>query len=46
MALPGAPLVPKMTFNALVITVIATALLPPFALRLAPRELKWQKKGS
>ncbi len=30
---PGSPLVPKATFNALVITVVATALLPPFALR-------------
>jgi Kef-type K+ transport system membrane component KefB len=29
----GAPLLPKSTFNALVITVVATALLPPFALR-------------
>jgi Kef-type K+ transport system membrane component KefB len=42
----GAPLVPKATFNAIVITVVATALLPPFALRrLFSREPRSDKKG-
>jgi Kef-type K+ transport system membrane component KefB len=31
----GVPLVPSRTFNAIVITVLATAVLPPFALRRA-----------